>query len=1730
MSAAELLRRLRSLGVNLRVEQGELKVSAPKGVLTKELQEQLRSNKTALTELLHIADSSAMSAQVEIPHADRTKSIPLSFAQQRMWFLEEFEGGSSVYNIPWAMRLKGELNKAALQLGLDALIARHESLRSVFLKTDADPEQKVLESMPLRIEEVELLDAGEETLQRKLEDWSQESFNLETGPLLRVRLITLGENDHVLMMAIHHIVSDAWSLDVLQTEFFASYFAAIEGRAAEFAELPLQFADYAVWQRDHLQGDELQRQLSYWTDKLRGAPPLLELPTDYPRPPEQSYRGSRRRRLLPVQLREELKKLAKQHNATLFMVLLAAFSVLLKRYSGEDDIVVGTPIAGRQQTELEGLIGLFLNTLALRTQLTSQQSFTELLVDVQTTALDAYAHQDLPFDKLVDALQPSRDMSHAPVFQVQFMLQNAPASGEPLEGLEISAVEFEYGTAKFDLTLATGETPDGLMAEIEFATDLFDAVTIERMLEHYDRLLQAIVSNPAVAVGELPLAGADDLDILRQWNNTDAAYPQDETLQTLIETQVDKTPDAIALIVNNQELSYRELNSRANQLAAWLQTNGVVPDAMVGVYMERSVEMVVALLGIIKAGGAYVPLDPDYPEQRIVHMLEDAEMALLLTQSHLADQLPEHALKLLELDTTEELAELSAVNPAVTAGPENLAYAIFTSGSTGRPKGVMNEHHGIVNRLLWMQSEYGLDATDRVLQKTPFSFDVSVWEFFWPLITGATLVVARPGGHKDSTYLIDSIRDHAVTTMHFVPSMLQVFLQDGNATTCDSLRRVICSGEALSHDLQTRFFAVFDKPGLHNLYGPTEAAIDVTYWACERNSAAKTVPIGRPVANTRIHVVEPSGALAPIGVAGELWIGGAQVARGYAGRPELTSERFVADPFSDQPGARIYRTGDLVRWRNDGVIEFLGRIDHQVKLRGFRIELGEIEATLDALPAVEQSLVMLREDNPGQKRLVAYVTGTDGVQPDVPAMRDALKDALPEYMVPAVFMSLEEFPLLPNGKVNRRELPEPEGKRDVTDEFVPAGSDHEVTLADIWSDLLGVERVGVNDNFFELGGDSILSIQIIARAAKAGLHLTPKQVFKHQTVAELASVVGTATVVDAEQGVVTGVVPFTPVQQWFLQQGETGLAHFNQSVVLEVNHALNVDQLEALLAELHQQHDALRLRLTQQDNEWVQHLDAPVELPALRQVDLSNVAEAERDAAIQDECDAAQAGIDINSGSLMAARYFFRGADQPALLMLVIHHLAIDGVGWRILFEDLETAGQQLLAGDAIKLPAKTSSFKAWSRRLQKYAASPALSDEVEYWQDLISDTSCLPVDTADGLNTVGSARSVQIELSEEQTSSLLKQVPRAYRTRINDVLLTGLARAIDRWCGQRSCLIELEGHGREELFDDLDVSRTLGWFTSIYPVQLTLATERNPGSDLKTIKEQLRNVAGNGLGYGLLRFNAQRTELQASAGAEILFNYLGQFDQALDSDGLFAVAPVSAGLDQSPERLRSHLLDINGSILGGQLRIGISYSQALHNKATIEELANLYQEELQKLIAHCLVPEHYGRTPSDYPLCDIDQAAVDRLVGSDENVADIYPVTPMQHGMLFHAIYEADRDSYLSQVIWQLEGTMDIAAFEKAWQLVIDRHVALRTSIVALPGGEPLQVAYKSVDVSVRFTDWREHDQQTCEQNLQAFLEKDRLNHFSFEQLPLLRLSLFRFDEQDYRFIWSFHHIIIDG
>ncbi len=1069
-----------------------------------------------------------------IPRRSTPGPIPLSFAQQRLWFLDQLIPNSPVYNLSSALMLVGSLNLIAFRQSVNEIVQRHEILRTTFPTLDGKPSQIVTQflSLYMPIADLSVLSEAEReaTAWRLVREEARQPFDLAQGPLIRIALLRLSEDRHIFLLILHHTICDGWSLGIFLKELGTIYEASLRGMPSPLPELPIQYADFAVWQRERLPEEVLQTHLTYWKQQFDGASTVLHLPTDRPRPPVQTHRGDSLRFTLSQALSQALKVLSQREQVTLFTTLLAAFKALLYRYSKQEDIIVGTPIANRQRVELENLIGFFANTLVLRTTLSGHSCFRELLGQVHRTMLAASAHQDLPFEYLVEALHLERDMSYNPLFQVMFNFDNVPRLQVELPELKLSNVLISAGTAMFDLWLSMGEDKDGLLrGTLEYNSDLFDAASIQGLLQHFQVLLQAIVTDPGQPLADLPLLTASERDqMLLAWNSTQRPYPLEQPLAALLQAQIECTPEAIAVQFADEQLSYQELHQRANQLAHALQSRGVGPDVLVGVYMERSLELVIGLLAILKAGGAYVPLEPSYPQPRLAFLLQDTQVRVLLTQQKLKDKLPEQRAQVLCLDSDwPQLAQQRSSTPSSPVQPDHLAYVIYTSGSTGQPKGAMNRQRSIVNRLLWMQRVYHLQPEDRVLHKTPISFDVSVWELFWPLLCGACLVLAQPEGHRDSRYLVEVIREQQITTLHFVPSLLHVLLEERELPRCSSLRRVICSGEALDGQTQQQWYARMSV-ALYNLYGPTEAAVDVTWWACEPESSKTVVPIGRPIANTQIYLLDERLQPVPVGVAGELYIGGVSLARGYWKQAALTAERFLPNPWSQQPGERLYKTGDLARYRVDGTIEFVGRMDSQVKLHGVRIELGEIESWLRQHPDVQDAVVVVRQAGSADKRLVAYVVlRADGhdlqESPATPAvqlqqlnqhiavLREYLKGILPEYMIPAFILPVEALPLTTSGKIDRLALPEPDLLRSASPTtFLPPCTPVEERLAALWKEVLGLEQISMNENFFEVGGDSIRSIQIVSRAAATGLRLSPRLLFQHQTIAELATVVEVA--------------------------------------------------------------------------------------------------------------------------------------------------------------------------------------------------------------------------------------------------------------------------------------------------------------------------------------------------------------------------------------------------------------------------------------------------------------------------------------------------------------------------------------------------------------------------------------------------------------------------------------------
>ncbi|EIU1662932.1 non-ribosomal peptide synthase/polyketide synthase [Pseudomonas aeruginosa] len=1637
----------------------------------------------------------------------------LSYAQQRMWFLWHLEPQSGAYNLPSAVRLNGPLDRQALERAFASLVQRHETLRTVFPRGADDSLAQAPLQRPLEVafEDCSGLPEAEQEarLREEAQRESLQPFDLCEGPLLRVRLIRLGEERHVLLLTLHHIVSDGWSMNVLIEEFSRFYSAYATGAEPGLPALPIQYADYALWQRSWLEAGEQERQLEYWRGKLGERHPVLELPTDHPRPAVPSYRGSRYEFSIEPALAEALRGTARRQGLTLFMLLLGGFNILLQRYSGQTDLRVGVPIANRNRAEVEGLIGLFVNTQVLRSVFDGRTSVATLLAGLKDTVLGAQAHQDLPFERLVEAFKVERSLSHSPLFQVMYNHQPLVADIEALDsvaGLSFGQLDWKSRTTQFDLSLDTYEKGGRLYAALTYATDLFEARTVERMARHWQNLLRGMLENPQASVDSLPMLDAEERgQLLEGWNATAAEYPLQRGVHRLFEEQVERTPTAPALAFGEERLDYAELNRRANRLAHALIERGVGADRLVGVAMERSIEMVVALMAILKAGGAYVPVDPEYPEERQAYMLEDSGVELLLSQSHLKLPLAQ-GVQRIDLDQADAWLENHAENnPGIELNGENLAYVIYTSGSTGKPKGAGNRHSALSNRLCWMQQAYGLGVGDTVLQKTPFSFDVSVWEFFWPLMSGARLVVAAPGDHRDPAKLVELINREGVDTLHFVPSMLQAFLQDEDVASCTSLKRIVCSGEALPADAQQQVFAKLPQAGLYNLYGPTEAAIDVTHWTC-MEEGKDAVPIGRPIANLACYILDGNLEPVPVGVLGELYLAGRGLARGYHQRPGLTAERFVASPFV--AGERMYRTGDLARYRADGVIEYAGRIDHQVKLRGLRIELGEIEARLLEHPWVREAAVLAVDG----RQLVGYVVLESESGDWREALAAHLATSLPEYMVPAQWLALERMPLSPNGKLDRKALPAPEVSVAQAGYSAPRNA-VERTLAEIWQDLLGVERVGLDDNFFSLGGDSIVSIQVVSRARQAGLQLSPRDLFQHQNIRSLAlaAKAGAAT---AEQGPASGEVALAPVQRWFFERAIPNRQHWNQSLLLQARQPLDGDRLGRALERLQAQHDALRLRFREERGAWHQAYAEQAGEPLWRR-------QAGSEEALLALCEEAQRSLDLEQGPLLRA-LLVDMADGSQRLLLVIHHLAVDGVSWRILLEDL----QRLYADLDADLGPRSSSYQTWSRHLHEQAG--ARLDELDYWQAQLHDAPhALPCENPHGALENRHERKLVLTLDAERTRQLLQEAPAAYRTQVNDLLLTALARATCRWSGDASVLVQLEGHGREDLGEAIDLSRTVGWFTSLFPLRLTPAADL--GESLKAIKEQLRGVPDKGVGYGLLRYLAGEeaaARLAALPQPRITFNYLGRFDRQFDGAALLVPATESAGAAQDPCAPLANWLSIEGQVYGGELSLHWSFSREMFAEATVQRLVDDYARELHALIEHCCQEGNVGATPSDFPLATLRQEQLDRLPLA--RIEDIYPLSPMQHGMLFHSLYEQASGDYLNQLRVDVHG-LDPARFRAAWQAALDSHDILRAGFLWQGDLEqPLQVIHKHLELPFAEHDWR--GREALAEALDELAASERRRGFELEQAPLLRLVLVRMDEERYHLVYTHHHILLDG
>jgi amino acid adenylation domain-containing protein/non-ribosomal peptide synthase protein (TIGR01720 family) len=1669
----------------------------------------------------------------------REGKLPLSYAQQRLWFIAELEPESVAYHIPAAVRLKGALDVDAMRRAFEALVARHESLRTRFESHEGEAFQVIEEPARWELPVIDLQGLEEcerdAALRRHAEQQMACVFDLERGPLLRTLLLRLSTTEHVLFCTMHHIVSDGWSMGVLVREMGELYDAIATGRASRLEPLPIQYADFAAWQREWLEGSVMGAELAYWKERLTGIP-ALELPVDRARPRVMSQRGASHSFELSPELSLSLRKLSQRYGATLFMTLLSAWQVLLSRWSGQTDFGIGVPIANRTRQEVEGLIGFFVNTLVLRAELTKDPTFIELLARVRSQSLSAYAHQLVPFERLVSELGVERNLSRSPLFQVMFVLQNAPETELKLAGLELSVIDVEPAAAAFDLTLTMVEEGEVLTGALDYATDLFDLATIERLAGHFETLLEAVVKFPDQSVSELPLLRETEWhQVVESSNRTDRTFEGVGFAHQMVEAQAEKSPDAIAVRCGSTELTYAELERRANQFANHLVTIGVGAEVRVGLLVERSVEMIVGILAVLKAGGAYVPLDPTNPRERLEFILEDSQTPILLAQRSVAEKLfqgaPASVERVVWLDGNEAVQPEVDTKCRVDLSGDNSAYVIYTSGSTGRPKGTLISHRSLANLAQAVPETYGIRASDRVLQFSAIGFDTAVEEIFSVLTVGGTLVL-RSDEMLDTARFWPLCESYGVTFVHLQPTFWQQLVEAGGDLP-SMARVVVVGGERMFATTVNAWRRKYgNQVELWNSYGPTETTVTVTAWKATLTADELEIPIGTPFPNVRTYVLDEHLEPVPWGTKGELYIGGEHVARGYLNRPRLTAERFVPDPFADDSGARLYRTGDIARLRHDGELEFVGRLDTQLKIRGYRVELGEIESVLGAHPHVQQCVVEGKQEAGEGPRLIGYVVAKKEHSPTVSELRAHLSQSLPEYMIPSVFVSLDAIPLTSNGKVDRRALPDPHGTRpELATEYEAPKTEQEQILARILCELLGLERVGVHDSFFELGGDSISSVQLVARARRHGIGLTVRQVFEQPTIRGQAAIASKLTGQTQSEERASGEAILLPIQRWFFEQDLPEAQHWNQSVVLKLDASLDAAKLKAAVRKVVSVHDAFRLRFKQSPEGIKQTYVEEGECVSFVERDLSGINAEELESVLAEEGTAVQASLSLSEGPLVRAVLFDLGSERGRRLLLVAHHLVMDGVSWRVVLEDLEIACRQLLSREPVELGGRTWSYQRWGQEILARLESGVHDAELAYWQKQL-DSKPLPVDFEGGLSTVSSLSSISVELSAEQTRALLQEAGRAYRTEVQELIILALGRTLSEWTQEEQVSLWLEGHGREELFENQDLTRSVGWFTTLFPIRLELAAKTD-GEQVRSVKEQLRAIPHKGIGYGLLRYLHPKAEIReqlTGKPAQLVFNYLGQFDNLQHQDSLLRLSEEAVGASQSETGKSEALLEVNAVVFDAQLQVAWTFSENIHQRKTVEGLAKRFVEQLGLLIEHCTSPHAGGYTPSDFPLAKLDQDTQDSVLnGARSGIESLYPLSPMQQGMLFHTLYAPDSGMYFEQTSAVLEG-VDVDILESVWRDVVARYAVLRTSFLWRGLREPLQCVHQSVEVNVERHDFRNVPVEELDARCEELLASDRARGFDVGQAPLLRLIWVECANDTGMFVFSSSHLLLDG
>lgn len=1526
-------------------------------------------------------------------HGDTIQSFyPVSPLQEGILYESLANLKANAYSQQVTCSLIGRLDSEAFKSAWKEVVNRHAILRTSFVWEGVkEPIQVVHRNAHLQAKHEDLRGATPRERDAKIESWRRQEehagFDFSQPTLMRVLFIQTEDDRHELIWTFHHLLLDGWSMFLILQELFTTYDSLRENKPLDLAT-PRPFRDLIVWQKKQ----NLSAAESYWRRALNGIESSTPLVVDHSPPPgsDRIPRFDSQQTRLSSTVTASLQNTLRQLRVTTNTLMQGIWALLLSRYSGNENVVFGGVVSGRPPTlqGVESMVGLFINTLPVCVKCPDDIEVSRWLVELQGQQLEMRQYEHSP----LNLVQRWSDVPGGqPLFESILQFENYHKS-TPLEemgkSIAIENVRW-FERTNFPLVVLV-EPNEQLSIRLLYDTDRFDAQTIKRMLGHLETLLLGIADNPHQLLGDLPLITPEERQtLLFDWNQTASTYPQDKAIHKVFEEQVARTPNATALVLDDARLTYDALNKQANQLAHCLHSLGVGADTAVAICCDRSFEMIVGVLGILKAGAAYVPLDASYPDSRLRLMLEDAKPPIIVTQQRYYRRLKDFAPQVICLDTAcEQITRQPRENPDCTVDADGLAYIMYTSGSTGRPKGTLIPHRGVV-RLVKNNTYASFGPDETFLQFAPLSFDASTFEIWGPLLNGGRLVLF-PRRRASLEDLSRVIQDAGVTTLWLTAGLFHEMM-NSHPDGLRGVRQLLAGGDVLSVEHVRRSLETLDGCTIINGYGPTE---NTTFTCCypitNPEQLEATVPIGRPISNTRVYLLDNGMRPVPVGIPGELCIGGDGLARDYLNDPELSNKKFVSSPFVELPDERLYRTGDLCRYLPDGRLEFLGRRDHQVKIRGFRIELGEVEQALREHSDVCDVIATACDSVLGQTQLVAYLISVESASPTVESLRSYLSQILPDYMIPAFFVFLDAFPLTGNGKVDRSALPQPErADSTLNSTYVAPRTSIEKSLVEIWSDVLGVESIGVTDNFFELGGDSILTIQAISRAKRAGISLAIHQVFAQPTIAELSQFVDTVQSNESEQSEVTGVVPLTPIQHWFFEQQFVAQHHWNMAMLLEAQPNVRDSHLREAVRHLLVHHDMLRVRFkeTESGHGWQQMIapfDGNVPFEAF---DFSLYGKEEQDAMVRKKSTELQASLDLQNGPLIRFAYFDCGVEQAARLLIIAHHLIIDGVSWRIILEDLQVSCEQIAKKQEVQLAPKSTSFQDWSHQLSKYSQTDSVRQQFGFWRMQNRETiNCLPVDfEGDEIcNSMASACTISSSLSELETRSLLYDLPKRYHARIDELLVFALMQSYANWTHHSSLLLHLEGHGREDLPEGHDVSRTVGWFTTMYPVRLDWGEAHGATKMLRQIKQQLRNIPQRGISHGLLRYLNQETasDLRCLQHPEVSFNYLGQFDQGVQCS-YFSPLDSEIGLTTDSESRRYHVLDILGVVQGKCLHLNWMYSSNIHRESTIQQLADGFVNSLRSLIARAESDPDASSSyvPSDFPLARLDQSQLDRLV-----------------------------------------------------------------------------------------------------------------------------------------------------